>query len=299
MGRGRISSLITVGVPVYNGERYLRETLESLLAQTFPDFLVFVGDNASDDGTEDIGREFARLDNRVRYIRHPVNLGAAENYNELFRRAETELFRWAAADDPSEPRYLEACLEALRANEDAVLAYPQVMLIDSESKRLQQYDEGLHLPQSNPGERFLELLRNTKLCNAVYGLARTEAIGRTRLMGSYIGSDVVFQAELALYGKFIEVPEVLLLRRMHDDSSTSMTDEELVNFYFPQRSSRTAAYHWRQLYENIHSLMRAPIKTAERFHALRGLIQRAAWNRSALWNEVKLGIGSLFGRTGS
>ena len=76
---------VSIGVPVYNGERFLALTLDSLLAQTYRDFEIIIGDNASIDRTEEIGRTYAAKDPRVRYVRHEHNLGLARNYMQPAR----------------------------------------------------------------------------------------------------------------------------------------------------------------------------------------------------------------------
>jgi glycosyltransferase involved in cell wall biosynthesis len=277
---------VTVGVPVYNGEHYLAATLDSLLDQTVDDFVILVGDNASTDGTADIVQAYARRDSRVRHVRHPRNLGAAGNYSRLCRMADTEFFRWSAADDCSGPRFLQLCLETLEQNPDAVLVYPRVILIDADGHSLGDYAENLHLPQPRAADRFFTLLNNVRLCNALYGVARTDALRRTRLLGSYLGSDIVFQAELALYGKILEAPEGLLFRRMHGATFTSMTVEQQIEFNSPGRRQRSEFYWWRHLREHTHSILRAPLPVSERLAILKRLLRRAISGRDALLREI-------------
>ncbi len=290
---------ITVGVPVYNGERYLARTLDSLLNQTVDDFVLLVGDNASTDGTAAIVQTYAARDPRVRHVRHPRNLGAAANYSRLCEMAETEFFRWSAADDCSEPRFLEACLEGLERDFEAVLVYPRIMMIDAEGQPLGEYEEGLHLPHARPSDRFFTLLQNSRLCNALYGLGRTEALRRTRLCGSFLGSDIVFEAELTLYGKILEVPETLLLRRMHADSFTSMTLEQQREFYYPGRRRRVESYRWRHLCEHVRSVVRAPLSLGERLRLLTGLARRAIWAREQFVEEIVAAARTLVTRSGT
>jgi len=282
----RLRPRITVGVPVYNGERYLASTLDSLLNQTVSDFIVLVGDNASSDATADIIRSYAARDPRVHHVRHARNLGAAANYTRLCEMAETEFFRWSAADDCSQPRFLEACLEGLERDPQAVLVYPRIMLIDAEGQPLEEYDEGLHLPHERPSVRFFTLLQNIRLCNALYGLARTAALRRTRLLGSYLGSDIVFQAELSLYGKILEIPETLLLRRMHGGSFTSMTLQQQREFINPTWTRGVEFYRWRHCAEYVRSVMRAPLGAGERVRLIAGLARRMIWARHDLLKEL-------------
>lgn len=290
-------ALITVAVPVYNGERYLARTLDSLLNQTVRDFVVLVGDNASTDGTAAIVQSYAARDPRVRHVRHARNLGAAANYTRLCEMAETEFFRWSAADDGSEPRFLAACLEGLQRDREAVLVYPRIMMIDAEDRRLGEYEEGLHLPHARPSDRFFTLLQNIRLCNAVYGVGRTEVFRRTRLLGSYLGSDMVFQAELSLYGKIVEVPETLLLRRMHDDSFTSMTLQQQREFMNPGRGRRVELYRWRHWAEHLRSVMRAPLPVRERVRLVAGLGRRMVWARDDFMHELIAAARTLVTRS--
>ena len=66
---------LSVGLPVYNGENYLAESLEALLGQSYEDFELIISDNASTDGTADICRRYEKQDSRIRYIRQPRNIG--------------------------------------------------------------------------------------------------------------------------------------------------------------------------------------------------------------------------------
>jgi len=292
----RRSPQITVGVPVYNGERFLAMTLESLLSQTVGDMVILVGDNASTDATGDITREYAARDSRIRHVRHAKNLGAARNYSVLCEMAQTEFFRWLAADDCSAPRFHEACLETLARHPDAVLAYPRIMMIDAQGRHLEEYDEGLHLPHDRPSERLFTLLRNLRLVNALYGVARTSVLKRTRLLGSFRGSDIVFLAELCLYGKILEIPELLMLRRMHEDSYTSMSPDEQRKFNNPDRSPTPEFYFSRHLAEYLRAVARAPVSARERARLLAGLARNAVWARDKYFAELMTAIRVLVRR---
>ncbi|MCA9267295.1 MAG: glycosyltransferase family 2 protein [Planctomycetales bacterium] len=100
-----VTPKISIGMPVYNGQPYLVDAVESLLAQTFDDFELIIADNASTDETEAICHDFAARDQRVRYIRRPSNIGAAANFSDVMRQSRGEDFRWAGADDICRPDY--------------------------------------------------------------------------------------------------------------------------------------------------------------------------------------------------
>ena len=97
---------ISIGMPVYNGEKYIREALDSLLAQTFTDFELIISDNASTDNTEKICREYMSIDNRISYFRQKKNLGALVNFKFVLEHAKSNLFMWAAYDDLWAPNFL-------------------------------------------------------------------------------------------------------------------------------------------------------------------------------------------------
>ena len=104
---------LSIGLPIYNGEEFLKEAIESLINQTFEDFEIVISDNASTDQTQQICRYYADLDPRIRYYRCKQNLGAAWNYNRVFELSYGEYFKWAAHDDFCGPAFFERCVDAL------------------------------------------------------------------------------------------------------------------------------------------------------------------------------------------
>ena len=121
---------LSVGLPVYNGERYLAESLDALLAQTYADFELIISDNASTDRTAEICREYAARDPRIRYVRQPVNVGAGPNHNLLVPLARGTYFKWASHDDLYAPTLLELCVRELEEHPEAVLAHCREGFID-------------------------------------------------------------------------------------------------------------------------------------------------------------------------
>jgi len=127
------SPLVSIGLPVYNGEKLLRRALDSLLAQEYANFELIISDNASTDGTEGICREYAARDNRIRYIRQTKNMGGQENFNFVLHEANGEYFMWAAFDDQWATSFIHSLLESLMNNPGAVGAFCPYQLIDDES----------------------------------------------------------------------------------------------------------------------------------------------------------------------
>lgn len=232
---------VSVGVPVFQGERYLPAALDSLLAQTFTDFEVVVSDNGSRDGTEAICRRYAERDARVRYCREEENRGAAWNYNRVFRLARGELFKWAAHDDICEPEFLRRCVEAFDEEPPStVLVYPRSAWIDARGDFVRDDRDRLVLTGRSGTMRSLGLLWRLNMANPIFGLLRSTALRRTRLIDSFVSSDYVLLYELALLGRFVEVPERLFLRRRHERSSraANRSSGEVTAWFDPSRSRR-------------------------------------------------------------
>jgi glycosyltransferase involved in cell wall biosynthesis len=94
---------VSIGLPVYNGQNYLRCALDSILQQDYTDFELIISDTASADASPGICQELARKDGRVRYYRNETNIGARGNYNRVFELARGEFFKWASHDDEFHP----------------------------------------------------------------------------------------------------------------------------------------------------------------------------------------------------
>ncbi len=278
---------IGIGMPVYNGERYLEQTLRATLAQTYDDFHLIIADNASTDRTAEICQDFAATDRRIVYIRNPVNLGAARNYVRCFEPTDCEYFRWGNADDLPEPTLLEKCVQVLDQQPDTVLAYGRTKVIDEDGGLIRYYDDNLHLQHDRAADRFIACIERIGLNNVMYGLMRREALARTALLRNYIAADINLVAELTLYGKFHEVPEYLFSRRMHPQASSwdRASAERQRDFWDPSKR-RLIMSTWRSIYEYNKAVLRAPIPAAQKYALLRYLIRKAYWAREVMVEEL-------------
>ena len=257
---------VTIGLPVYNGQNYLAETMESLLAQTYADFELVISDNASTDRTEAICREYADRDERIRYYRQEENVGASANYNRVFELARGVYFKWAAHDDLLAPTYLERCVAVLDSDPDVVLAYTQAKAIDDQGQVVKVYPGKHHFSAAAPRERFYEFVLDPHPVVAVFGLMRRDVLGRTRLIGKYAGSDRPLLSELSLLGKFYEVPEHLFFYRFHEEQSWggNKSPQAQQAWYDPRRADKITFPQWRLLREHVRSIERSPVGLADR-----------------------------------
>lgn len=206
--------LVSIGLPVRNGGRFLQETLTSLLQQTLGEFELIISDNASTDDTGPICKELTQTDPRIRYYRQDRNIGGPGNWNFVFRKARAPYFKWASANDLCAPDFLVRCLNVMESNERVVLAFPQTALIDADGAITGRYEEDPDLSDPDPLERFRSYILHMGLNNAQQGVIRSSALRETGLERNYQSGDLPLMAELALLGEWRMIPEPLLLRRM-------------------------------------------------------------------------------------
>lgn len=288
---------VTVGLPVYNGGRYLERALDAILAQTYRDFELVISDNASDDRTSEICRSYAGADSRVLYLRNDENIGAAKNYNRLVQKARGVYFKWAAHDDLCASRYIEACVDVLDRYEGVVLCYPKTRIIDENGEDVGEYHDGLHLDSPRPHQRFHDVMfRKEGECNAVFGLIRTEVLRHTGLIGSYPASDMILLSELALMGSFYEVPEPLFLRRDHPETSVraNASHSARASWFDPKRKPKTPHVHWRWAIEYSKAIRRSGSEFGEQARCYRFLGRWMRWNRDRLAQELGMSVRKHF-----
>lgn len=254
---------VTIGVPVYNGERFLAEALEAALAQTFQDFELIISDNASTDRTEAICREYAARDARIRYHRNATNLGATRNYNVLFEMARGSYFKWAAYDDLYSPNFLEQAVAVLEQQPEVMVVYGKSFKLDEQGQNLGYEAVDLHLRQASARERYAAYHRRFKQhrnCNAVFGLIRSNALARTPRIGNYVSSDEVLLAELALMGHMVELPEAFFYRRDHPQMSVRAYKKlsERIAWFDTSKQGQLHLPHWEWLFRQAAAINRVP-----------------------------------------
>jgi glycosyltransferase involved in cell wall biosynthesis len=276
---------VSIGLPVFNGENYLEEALDSILAQTYSDFELIISDNASTDRTEEICRAYTARDKRIRYFRNGTNLGAAKNFNRVFELSSGEYFKWATHDDLCAPEYLERCVEILDREPDIVLCYPKTSIIDEHGEFVENYFDGFNLRSPKPHERFRDFFHAPGLCNPIVGLIRASALRRTALIGNYPSSDRVLLGELALRGRFYEVPERLFFRRKHPQTSVRANPDwdERIAWFDPARRGQIQLPRWRWFFEYLLSIKRVRLCGYEK---LRCYVEMGKWVRRH-WRKLK------------
>jgi glycosyltransferase involved in cell wall biosynthesis len=269
---------LTIGLPVYNGEKYVAESLEALLGQTFADFELVISDNASTDGTADICRGYEKQDSRVRYFRQPRNVGLAPNHNVVVEQARGELFKWASNDDLYARDLIERCVDALDKDQDVVLAHSWTAKVDDSGAVTMACEYPLNTAAARAPERFRSLLFDNG-GDDDYGVIRTEVLRRTAMKESYHHADRTIIAELSLYGRFYQVPDWLYFRRDHADRAERAcpTMRSRCANMDPRRADRlrhpAVRLYGEYVWAYIRAIRRAPLSGAERRECLHYLVQ--------------------------
>jgi glycosyltransferase involved in cell wall biosynthesis len=288
---------VSIGLPVYNGQRFLEETLDSLVAQTFQDWELIISDNASTDATDEICRRYLAADSRIRYVRNAQNIGFALNANRVFALSRGPYFKLATADDLCAPDLVARCVDVLDRDPDVVLCYGKTTLIDESSKVLGPYEDRLDLRAPRSVDRFRLVVGRLGRVHALQGVMRTATLRKTRLLGHYLGSDVVLVVELALHGQFHELPERLFYRRIHPTAFNSLTPEEReLSNVEPGSDTRGNFYYWRQCTELLRAIGRAPISVSERLELVNEVLREGIRSRHRLISEAQTSFKGLWSR---
>ena len=218
---------VSIGMPVYNGEPFIREALDSLLAQTFIDFELIISDNASTDGTKAICLEYVAKDSRIRYLRQTENRGMLANYHFVLEKAVGEYFMWAAADDLQTPDFMELLVTALDEN-------PSFVCMMTDVTKIRDFIKNNNLTTNLGDIRINDVKENWSKCRkqffknppgniffCIYGIFRTKTIQSIDLnyknIHKYIFSwELPFLAQVAIRGQIASIPKPRKIYRMHD-----------------------------------------------------------------------------------
>lgn len=221
--------LVSIGMPVYNGEAFVETALRALLAQDYPRLEIVISDNASTDGTEAICRRLVAEDPRLRYERNATNIGAMPNFMRVLQQANGPYFMWAAHDDLWNPRFVSLLVAALRAHPEAVLATSQVRHVRPD-RTPSHHAPDRPAPGGTPLEN-LRILFADSAASWIYGLYPTSWLQAH--MGVWItqqyptwDGDMMWLAQLVLQHAVVGSEEALLTKRQLRNSYAPKNERE-------------------------------------------------------------------------
>ncbi len=307
------SPLISMGLPVYNGENFVEEAISSVLAQTYENFELIISDNASTDSTPDICHRYAAKDRRIRYYRNEVNIGAAKNFNRVFELSSGKYFKWCPHDESIKPTFLERCFEALERDPGAVLAFTQCDQRNEFTNTMKTITVERTLDSPLVHERlrqlFLQVINN--IVDPIWGLMRSSALRKTTLIRPFPGSDECLLVQLILQGKWIEVPEYLLLLRTHPEGFHAMSQGrkwweakkikaegiKQAQWFDPDNKKNIYFPYWKRFKEYFAHVTHYDGKLSDKMRMLWFLTVLAAYRRRPLSVELWNGITHILQQT--
>lgn len=276
---------VGIGLPVYNGANFLRDAIESLLAQSFEDFELLICDNASTDETPKICQEYADKDDRIRIIRNRVNIGGGPNERRVFQLSRGQYYKLAHHDDVCHPDFLARCVAALDADPRLVCAFPSAVAIDGDGDYVEDLPAWPAFEVGDPVRRCWEALRfDRREPLAHFGVMRADVVGKVDLVGSSPSADRVWLGELLLHGPFKELPERLFLHREYETRSVRPFGfgHATIAWWDPSAVSWWSFPYWRTFAALNAAINRSPLTAEDRRRARRLLPRWAMENRHHL-----------------
>ena len=256
--------LVSIGMPVYNGENYVREALDSLLAQDYENFELIISDNASTDATEEICREYEKRDSRIIYHRASKNRGASWNFNRVLELGKGEFFMWAAHDDLWHPTFISKCVEALRGDSGAVVCHSQGQNITTDGKPVGEPYKNCFNHETTKRARWSRTHQNWSLHAAIYGLMKTETAKKVLPLDTYASADLIFIAQISLYGKIIQIPETLQFNRLPPfDVARYQSPEAMMEYLGATRIKKIRMHRFQVMIKCIDALRHHNLPAAD------------------------------------
>jgi glycosyltransferase involved in cell wall biosynthesis len=254
--------LVSIGIPVFNGEAGIEKAISGLLEQTYTNFEIVISDNGSTDGTYEIIHRLSKMNSRIRVFRSELNRGSIWNFNKVFEESVGKYFMWAAHDDAHDPSFVAECVYAMEADSSAVLCATQTQMKLQSSERviwissMQSFfgKDSLH-------ERYRETIRNFPAVG-MYGLYRRASLAKTSLFPTVIGGDLLMIQELSIIGKFIEVPKILFTYYGRENWNT--VNQDYMTFFGKETKPRYYSPFFMVLVKQIHILLKADVSFTER-----------------------------------
>jgi glycosyltransferase involved in cell wall biosynthesis len=257
---------VSIGLPVYNGERLLPQALDAILTQTFQDFELIISDNASTDRTREICETYAAKDPRIKYFRNDHNIGISRNFNRTFELSSGEYFKWCAHDDLIAPELLQQCVDVLDRHSTIVLCYPKAIDIDDEGTELRYFIYKLRTDSPKASERFHDLLRYGDPCLQLFGVVRANVLRKTPLHEHYSAADRVLIARLGLLGRFHHLDGYLHYNRQYPGTTTKTyrTRHALTVLHDPSKAGKIVLPYWMIFFGYLRAIVDAPLSLIDR-----------------------------------
>lgn len=237
---------VTVLMPVYNGERYLRETIESVLAQTYEDFEFLIINDGSTDSTKDIVSSF--YDMRIHYVENDFNLGLVATLNKGIEMVDTEFLARMDADDLWDETKLEKQIAIMDS-------HPEIGLCGTSIRKFGTINNTMFFPIDNEGLKvgflFYCMMSHPSV---VYRTSLLHESGLRYRKDAFPAEDYKMWVDMLDITQIHNIPEPLVLYRQHEEqicrekkdiqlTKTNEVKTELLKRIYPSISSEEILYH--------------------------------------------------------
>jgi glycosyltransferase involved in cell wall biosynthesis len=218
--------LVSVGIPIFNGEKRIELVLNEICTQTYRNLEIFVMDNASTDRTAEIVKNAARYDDRIKYYRNPKNIGATANFSNCIEKSTGEFFMWAADDDSHKTQFIENCVKQMQLHPKAILCQTEVSVV-LEDSNLEIFRTNLNsfVDKNDAVTRYRETLYNFPAV-AIYGLYRMDLIRSSGGFRKIVGGDLLWIHNISLLGDFIDAPGCDFIYRARSEWNSFAKDTQ-------------------------------------------------------------------------
>jgi glycosyltransferase involved in cell wall biosynthesis len=216
---------LSIGLPVFNGEKFLQKCLDSLLEQTFENFEIIISDNASTDNTQNICQKYSEKDKRIRYIRQEKNIGLLPNFNFVLEQSNNKFFMWIGVDDYILPDYVKKNIDVLISNSNVVGSVSQIKPYNFSDSDVDQIDSKFIDFTKKLRTRFKKLdafsisgnydqkvrdYLTGSTCQVIYGIFRTNKLQKSIISSLFVGLDWAEMLNVLKFGDIHVINEVLM-----------------------------------------------------------------------------------------
>lgn len=205
--------VVTIGIPFFNEENYLREAIDSVINQSYPNIQIILSDNCSTDSSFEIAKEYAKCHSQISLHRQNENIGAFENFKFVLEMANTKYFAWLGGHDLFHKEYVEKAVQFLEMNDGYVMAYPGGIFINAEGRQLSDICDDYDTSGMSPKDSVQKIVGKFYNGYVIHGLFRTEVLKKSRLL-QVIAPDLLVLVSVSLYGNIYRIPSVGISRRM-------------------------------------------------------------------------------------
>ena len=257
---------ISVGIPVYNGEKFIRKSIESVLRQTYGNFELIISDNASTDSTSDICTEFSTKDSRIKFVRQDKNMGGIWNFNFLLEKANGEYFVWVVVDTIISPEFIEKNISVLESQDKAVGCISKIKIDHTYVDKFKTEKEILEkiglayrpfdtLPiTGNYMERIRKYLKHFPW-EMFYSVYRTEALRESFVHDFFVGFDASLALNVLKHGE-IQVVDQILSESLPVGGSFTYKYYKHIMPYYPLTKWCVKNLGWKIFFRNIDHFLR-------------------------------------------